>query len=251
MSARPRPRAFLWAAILPLVVLGIAAWILEKGRSNADEREMRNAGRIVNGHLTHGGTAKFIEDSLRQHRPEVIVLGNSLANTDIQPALLARRLGLPPKKVQRYSVPNSLAPHWYAILKNRVYANGRQPRVVIVLSDLQSLVAVRPRSEASYLNLATQLGDSEPVIDAKLGRGNFGLERVRENRGRVRERSLTMVRNASINLLQNGTLSLEERARDKQALDRTFDDRNVDMRLHQQVSVSCLCLESFSKTLVF
>ena len=226
---------WLLAAVLPIGICWASVVALEEGRTEADKREMRNAGRVINGHVADGGTVKFIEDKLRNHKPEVVILGNSLSNTDILPPVLAARLGIPKGKVQRFSVPNSLAPHWYAILKNRVYANGHKPRVVIILSDLQSMLAVRPRSEASYLNLTAQLSNDEPLIDDKLDRGNYFMERVRENRGRVRERSLKMVRNASVNLFRHQEFSTQERPRDRDSLERVFSDEQVDMRLHNNV----------------
>ena len=225
----------VFALLAPIVVLGAAAYGLERHRDNSDEREMRNAQRVMNGQVLQVGIVAAIESKLRQHEPDVIILGNSLSNTDILPPLLARRLGINKNKVQRFSVPNSLGPHWYAILKNRVYDNGHQPKLIIVLSDLQSLLAVTPRSEASYLNLTTHLGEKEVVIDKKLGRGFYAVERIRENRGKFREKALNSLRNMSIHALFYRRFGTAETPKIREGLDRAFDDRNIDMRLHKQV----------------
>ena len=42
------------------------------------------------------GLRFMIDRTLEQHHPDVIILGNSLSNTDIRPVLLARRLGITP-----------------------------------------------------------------------------------------------------------------------------------------------------------
>jgi len=225
----------LLAIIGPIFVLGTAAYGLEKHRDFGDERSMRNAQRVMNGRVVESGVVATIENVLKEEEPEVIILGNSLSNTDINPGLLARRLGLKKEKVQRFSVPNSLGPHWYAILKNRVYGNGYKPKLVIVLSDLQSLLAVTPRSEASYLNLTAHLSEKEVVIDRKLGRGFYAWERIRENRGKFREQALSSLRNASINALIFRRIGIADTPRIRQGLDKAFDDRKVDMRLHNQV----------------
>jgi hypothetical protein len=72
--------------------------------------------------------------------------------------------------------------------------------VVLILSDLQSALALAPRSEASHLNLAVHLSRSEPVIDEKLGARNFYLERVRENRGTLKDKGLLAWRNFVVSL---------------------------------------------------
>ncbi len=223
------------AILAPLLVVGAAMYGLEKRRGENDARSLRNAQRILNGKVREAGVVAAIEANLRENKPEVIILGNSLSNSDILPELLAWRLGLHKDKVQRFAVPNSLGPHWYAILKNRVYNNGYQPKLVIVLSDLQSQLAVTPRSEASYLNLTAHLSAREQVIDKKLGRSFYAWERIRENRGKFREESLNSLRNASINALVFGRFDTEESPGIREGLDKAFDDRNVDMRLHNQV----------------
>ena len=190
---------------------------------------------MINGRVAEGGVIRVIERKLEVGDPEVVILGNSLSNTDIQPGLLARRLGVGKTRVQKFSIPSSMGAHWYAILKNRVYANGHQPKVVVILSDLQSLLALAPRSEASHLNLSVHLGERELVIDELLGKRNYYLERVRENRGKLREMALESARNAMVDLLVNRTFIPTDERQIENALERVFDSSHTDMRLHNAV----------------
>jgi hypothetical protein len=221
--------------VLPILVIALGLMGMEQLRTFGDQRENRNAGKVINGRVVQGGVVGMIERSLAQNNPEVVILGNSLSNTDIQPALLARRFGLRKNKVQRFSIPNSIGAHWYLILKNRVYANGYRPKLVIILSDMQSALAVTPRSEASYLNLSVHMSDFEPIVDAKLGARNYALERIRQNRGKVRERALTGARNTVVDLLVRQSVHSGSDKTTEAALERVFDASKVDMRLHNNV----------------
>jgi len=239
-QAKHQPSGLRWASIaaavlLPMLVVALGLAGMEQLRTFADARENRNAGKVINGRVVKGGVVGMIERSLAQNDPEVIILGNSLSNTNIQPALLARRFGLRKHKVQRFSIPNSIGAHWYLILKNRVYANGYQPKLVIILSDMQSALAVTPRSEASYLNLSVHMGDEEPLMDHKLGERNYALERIRQNRGKVRERALTEARNTMVDLLVRRSVNTGQDKKTEAALERVFDASMVDMRLHNNV----------------
>ena len=223
------------ALVMPLLVVGAGLAGLESFRTSSDNREDRNAGKVINGKVVEGGVVSLIERSLAQNEPEVIILGNSLSNTDIHPAQLARRLGLRKNKIQRYSIPNSIGAHWYVLLKNRVYGNGHQPKIIILLSDMQSALAVTPRSEASYLNLSVHMNRNEPVINRKLGDRNYYLERVRQNRGKLREKALEGARNAMVDLLYHRSFRPTDSKKTEAALERVFDASKTDMRLHNQV----------------
>ena len=235
MSKGVRMASLAMTVLMPLLVIAAGLAGLESFRTAEDHRENRNAGKIINGKVVKGGVVGVIERSLAQNEPDVIILGNSLSNTDLQPALLARRFGIRKNKVQRYSVPNSIGAHWFLILKNRVYANGYAPKVVIMLSDMQSALAVAPRSEASYLNMSVHMNRYEPKIDRKLGRRNYYLERVRENRGTMRDKALKGARNAMVDLLFHRSFTPTDNKKTEAALDRVFDAARTDMRLHNNV----------------
>lgn len=240
-----KPSAERWVArvfalVLPVLLVLGAGRALWWARSSADLREDRNAGNVINGRVAKAGVDAVIEEMMSRNEPEVIILGNSLSNTDLLPSLLARRLGIAKNKVQKFSIPNSIGPHWYAVLKNRIFANGHRPRIVILLSDMQSLLAVQPRTEASYVNLSVHLDRQagEPVLDAKMGRRNwqFGyfLDTVREEREDLRESGLKALRNVVVDLLYWRDFSVDHGVTTR-ALERVFSDENTDMRLHKSV----------------
>ncbi|MBX2798269.1 MAG: hypothetical protein KTR31_11385 [Myxococcales bacterium] len=234
-SPLQRVLAVALAGLLPAaIVVGLLVG-MERFRTFDDARADRNAGRIINGRVIKTDVREYIENALRRHEPEVVVLGNSLSNTDVMGGMLAKRLGLPKNKVQKFSVPNSIGTHWYAILRNRIYAGGHRPRLVLIPSDMQSLLATTPRSEASYLNLSIHLDEEEPEIDARLGRRSWFLERVRSNRGHVRDRSLTWLRNRVVDLLFHRSLVRTDGRVTEATMARVFDDDEIDMRLHNRV----------------
>jgi hypothetical protein len=222
------------AILFPVLIVAGSLAGLESFRTFADKREAKNAGKVINGRVVEGGVERVMENKL-SNEPEVVILGNSLSNTDLQSPLLARKLGLARAQVQKFSIPNSMGAHWYAILKNRVYAAGHRPAVVVILSDLQSLLALAPRSEASHLNLAVHLTEEEQVIDKLLGSRYYYLERVRENRGKLRDKALAAARNAMVDLFVNHTLAPTDDRKIEAALSRVFDSKHTDMRLHTKV----------------
>jgi len=235
VSRAARVASMTMAVLMPLLVVAAGLAGLESFRTASDKRENRNAGKVINGRVVQGGVVGMIERSLAANDPEVIILGNSLSNTDLQPALLARRLGIRKNRIQRYSVPNSIGAHWFLILKNRVYGNGYAPKLVILLSDMQSALAVTPRSEASYNNLSVHMNRREPKINRKLGERNYYLERVRQNRSTLRDKALEGARNAMVDLLYHQSFAPTDSRATEAALDRVFDASNTDMRLHNQV----------------
>ena len=237
-SSAPRTLRILSAVLavaLPCVLFAAAAVWAEGFRDAATEREDRNAGRVMNGKVLENGVVRTIEHRMRQNEPEVVVLGNSLSNTNVHVPLLAKRLGIPARKIQKFSIPNSIGATWYVILKNRIYANGHQPRMVILLSDMQSALAVTPRTEAAVVNLTVHFNEREPVVDRKLGTQNFFLNRLRENREKLRDKALKLSRNVAVDLLYWRAPSGEFRGRTTAALERAFDQSRTDIRLHNNV----------------
>lgn len=217
------------AVVLPLLVFaGGASAVMnfEGHRSLSAERELDNAGRVLNGRRLELDTASTMEADLARHRPEVIVLGNSYANANLDTKLVAEALGLPPRKVRMLSVPNSIGPHWYAILKNRVYANGHRPRIVILVAGLQSMLLTDPYSEASYTNLWVQLEPEEPVLDRVVPRSSAWLHQLQARRGMIRDAALVTVRDAAISLVYPSEFARQET---DAAMNRVFHASNIDM----------------------
>lgn len=237
--ALQRTLSWVLAIIGPMFVVWFFLTGIERLRTEADRREIQNAGRVLNGRrVGQGGVVGMIEKTLERTQPQAIILGNSLSNTDINPVQLAREFDIPREKIQRFSIPNSIGAHWWIVLKNRVYANGHKPKLIILLSDMQSLLATRPLTEASYLNLRVHADDAEDeaYLDAKAKSEGWASSRIWENKGKVREGSLRLIRNLWIDAifrhqLYNGSTNNKTSA----AIDRVFDAGATDLRLHEAV----------------
>jgi hypothetical protein len=70
-------------------------------------------------------------EALSAAPPDYVILGNSMAYTNIDPALLGRLTG--DRRVAMLAWPSSSTEHWYLALKNYVAAARVKPRAVVVL----------------------------------------------------------------------------------------------------------------------
>lgn len=210
----------------PAAVLWLGSSALMAFRDADEAMADRNAGRVVNARVVDGSAVDAMDRLLASRPPEVLILGPSYANTNVRPQQLAAALGLRPEQVALLSVPNSVGAHWYAILKYRVFEAGYRPKLIVVVSGLQSMLLHTPLTESSFVNLQIQLPPGgDPLIDEKV-RGSTGLKlaQLREQRGKVREALFSFLRYRSVWWWRPD----QTRA----ALGRVFDDRNVDMSLH-------------------
>lgn len=124
-----------------------------------------------------------LEERLRQHPPEVLVLGNSMARTGLDPV----RLGLGPK-VEVVAPDEATAADHVAVLRNRVPAID-PPRLVIVATTPAFLADLRPRSDAALARLEGQLGPADDDLRLKVAQQEPGSpvwDRVRARRDLVR-----------------------------------------------------------------
>ncbi|MBX2801072.1 MAG: hypothetical protein KTR31_25555 [Myxococcales bacterium] len=220
------PIAALSALLGPALVLGAAAWALMGFRDADDAMADRNAGRILNAQVIDGDAAAAMDRILEARDPEILVLGPSYANTNVRPGLLAATVGADPSRIALLSVPNSVGSHWYAILKYRLFEAGYRPKLVVVVSGLQSMLLTTPLTESSFVNLRVQLPDEgDPLIRRKVtGSADLAWARIREQRGKVRSHLFARLRSAAVFWWD------DEQTR--AALGRVFDDRGVDMSLH-------------------
>ncbi len=228
--------AAVLAVIGPLVVGALGFQGLMTFRDQEEATAERNAGRVVNAQVIDRGVVPAMDAVLSARQPEVVILGPSYANTDVRPELLAAALGVRPDRVVLLSVPNSVGAHWYAILAHRVFGNGHRPKLVVLVSGLQSMLIATPLTEASYVNLETQLPPGgDPVVSAKAQTSASMLwARMREQRGKVRARWFDLLRSVPVAALMQSTRGggpmgpIEARFH----LDAVFDDAGVDMSLH-------------------
>ncbi len=227
--------AGLLAVLGPLLVLGGSYRVVDQWEDAEDANATRNAGRILNSRVIDRGVVAAMELLLEQRQPEVLIIGPSYANTDVRPDLLATRLQVPRDKVLLLSVPNSVGAHWYAVLKHRVFANGHRPKLVVVVSGLQSMLLTTPLTESSFVNLRVHLGDSvDPEIDARVKQtASMRMAHLREQRGKVRATLFDVLRFAPASRLFGGRGGGPMTAGETRgALEQVFDDANVDMSLH-------------------
>lgn len=220
----------------PALVLALAAtWVMQV-RDDEDRQADENAGLVFNGQVRAGGAVAAM-DAVMARDPEVVIIGPSYANTDLRRDLIAKNLGIPVQKVALLSIPNSVGAHWYAVLKYRVFEAGHRPKLVVVVSGLQSMLLTSPLTESSWVNLQVQLDDpSDPDVLAKARPdGQLALGRLREQRGKARDKVTSLVREVPTRMFlpssvrSGGMGPLEVRAR----LDSVFADENVSMALHQ------------------
>ena len=227
----------LWS-VAPLllipVVLGLV-WSFEPpARDGAVEVEV---GTVVNGERAESTLVAEIERRLDESEPSVLVLGNSYALTNVVPERIARGLGIRVEEVLVLAVPNTVSSHWYAILKNRVYARGHRPDLVLIVGSMQSMLLAEPYSEASYVKLMEQLEDSEPVLERYIDRQDQRLTDWRVHRVGTRDWLLRSVRDTAL----AGVFGLS--ARDTEAsMHRTFhlsrvatDGRAADFLLDEDL----------------
>jgi hypothetical protein len=207
------------ALVLPLLVLALGAWGLQR-----------------DGNVS--GKALGFERRLAASRPEVVVLGSSLARTDVDVHALAEGLGVPAGRVEVLTLPNATAPHWYAILKNRVLTQPEPPRVVLVVGALTTMITPELLRDVNVERLMNQLTDDEPVIAAKVlhteSAAVFSWWFLRERAGAARDGAVRMWRDSVLAVL----FAARGRLADGGALaemvnERVFADEAMDYALHR------------------
>src|SRR5688572_9934788 len=85
--------------------------------------------------------ADEIDAALREAPPDVVVLGNSSAERDVDPVGLSEALG---RRVWSGAIPGSFAPTWYVLLADRVLGQGHRPEVVVIADGPVGMLVTRP-----------------------------------------------------------------------------------------------------------
>jgi hypothetical protein len=109
-----------------------------------------------------GGTG--LEDPLAGRIPDgaaLVVLGNSVARSAVDPQALQGALGLP---VGDLILQGSQPAHWLAALRHRVFGAGHRPTVVLLYAPPQSLLGVRLVAEVDQGLLLTLLSGPDPDL---------------------------------------------------------------------------------------
>ncbi len=225
--------------VVPWLVLALGVYLTATFTDAEEARELENAGRTFNHKIAEDGASIQLERMLEAHEPYVLVLGPSYANTDSDAKVLAEELGVPVGRVFVIAVPNSVGAHWLAILKHRVFGAGHRPKLVVMLSGLQSMLLTSPLTEASRISLTELLPpEGDPQVTGRSQSGwDLRLAQLQEHRSQVRGAFFGTVRDLPAYLLfgsedpeEYGMLPDETRA----ALDRVFADSELDMALQRQ-----------------
>ncbi len=198
---RRRLAAPVLAVAAPAFVLGVGLYSVAHFSLVADDdglEELAHAGRVLNGERIDGSTVQAIEAALRAFEPEVLVLGNSTAHSNVDVDALAEALDVSPDRMLTVSMPNSVASHWYAVLANRVFANGHQPKVVVVVGSLRSALLSEPYSTASRQSLLVHMEPEEPILDRHVHRGLPALEALQWRRAQLRSQLLVGARDLAV-----------------------------------------------------
>jgi len=165
-----RVGAWLLAIVLPLLILWGYAQVLELDR--VPEKS---------------DAALDIEAELAEARPDVLLLGSSQLGRGVKTDLLAQELGTE-KRVHSLWRSSMKAPPLYAILKNRVLAEGHTPEVVLLVATLDRFMTVDMENDARTVLLREQMGEYEPAISQKV----FGRERAHPMVGLAQQRRSTL-----------------------------------------------------------
>lgn len=214
----------LLAVVLPLLVWGGALYLLGAEPTKDQERQLRNAGMLLNGEVLERPAVDVI-DELMARAPRLVILGNSFANTNVQLNPLVERLGLG-RSGARLSIPNTIGAHWYAMLKYRVFVDGHPPPdVVLIASDLQSALLTTPLSEGSAGNLAALTdGAPDPLLQSKVGwTAGLWWASVLEGRRQWRYAAVATVKDNAARILHRRANAKRLRKLTNDAMDQVFD----------------------------
>jgi hypothetical protein len=127
-----------------------------------------------------------ITATLRRTGADVLFLGNSKVNTDLDHEAL--RAALAPARVGLVSAPGTTVSAWHAILSTHVLDAGIRPRRVVVYAPEADMLAGPPRAEAGRAQLLTWMGPDPTALAPLLLGGPLDDESHRRLRAIARPR---------------------------------------------------------------
>lgn len=217
-----RPLVLVVALVLPLIVL-VSGWIELRRASGLSEQ-----------------AAQF-ERELARREPEVVIFGSSLANRGVDLAVLARSLGVQENKVLLMQLPHSSMAHWYAMLKNRVFARGHEPKLVLVIDAFTSMLNhdLLAELQPNVDRLVAQLGPNEPVIASKVfhitDAEEFRQYFMRQRASELRQSILDGYRDKAIGALYSRKGRPEEVEKlIEDVNEQVFANEKMDYSLHKE-----------------
>jgi hypothetical protein len=105
--------------------------------------------------------------ALKKEKPRCVLIGDSMLETRIDPAVLSRTSG---ERCFVFAQPGSSSAMWFLMLKNFVAAQVPPPRTVILLFRNRQLTLPRHRAEGDYRkSMEPFMRDPEPVLEKLVG----------------------------------------------------------------------------------
>ena len=168
-------RMILLSLVLPMALLSLTGWKMGQPQPWAPVKSVQDQ-----------------QAKLAQAKPEVVVVGNSKAISDIDGRLLGRLLGEQagaqagkPLRVAQIKEDGSPAGMWYALLKYRVFGEGHRPKLVVAVGMLDAMLQARILPPKGPMVLGWHTADPDAALLSKgLGAGDSAtLARIQQQRG--------------------------------------------------------------------
>ncbi len=204
MAEQTEPHGTLWprlvALALPALLIG-AAWV-----HWTDSPPIERSPEVA-----------MQDEVLARGDARVIVVGNSLALTDIRPAELALGLGLRKEDVARLALPGATAAGWYAMVEQRVIGEGYRPDLLVIVGQMASMVQDGSGGDLGRRLIASVVDKPSPLLDARiLGRASGPVALAHQGAFEGHEDAVANLRAWGIGLLFGPTTT------DAQAFDVVF-----------------------------
>ncbi len=107
----------------------------------------------------------IFQKHINASQPQVIVMGDSLASTNVDPAALSQDLN---KSVYDISLPGSASTLWYLIIKNNIVTAKNKPEYLIVIFRDSMLTTPDYRVQGSYFQQIDEFANSDDKLLIKL-----------------------------------------------------------------------------------
>jgi hypothetical protein len=157
-----------------------------------------------------------LDQVLDERELDVLIVGNSAAKRNIDPRQLGRALD---RQVLDLGLPGTLAPTWYVVLRDRIYARGLQPAVVVVADTPPGMLALQPSSPRMHAKMMELASGLDPIEERRAYGGAAGgaLSRIATRSSVVRSALVDGLRNTATGLVFTpyGRGSLHDRGRDR------------------------------------
>jgi hypothetical protein len=131
---------------------------------------------------------------------ELLLLGNSIPKRNLDADALGHGLGL---RVTDATLHATNAATWYVMLEDRVYANGFQPRIVLIVSPVTNLLELAPDGHRARAVLSALSNGYNPVVESRMSGGDAwtGPDRLSVRGAELRSALLDGLRNRAVGLL--------------------------------------------------